>query len=77
MTLTLFAAVLLIMGICVSIQWVVIICIISAGAFMGNNSTLVTGAIMGASNFEKSTVSSAYGFLRFIAEQLLHSYQEY
>lgn len=66
MTLTLFAVVLLIMGICVSIQWIVIICIISAGAFMGNTSTLVTGAIMDASNFEKSTVSSAYGFLRFI-----------
>ena len=66
MTLTLFAVVLLIMGICVSIQWIVILCIISAGAFMGNTSTLVTGAIMDASNFEKSTVSSAYGFLRFI-----------
>ena len=65
-TLTLFAMVLLIMGICVSIQWVVLICIISAGAFMGNISTLVTGAMMEAPDFEKSTVSSAYGFLRFI-----------
>jgi MFS transporter, ACDE family, multidrug resistance protein len=66
MTLTLFAAVLIVMGIFVSIQWVVILCIISAGAFMGNTSTLVTAAMMGASNIEKSTVSSAYGFLRFI-----------
>lgn len=65
-TLTLFAAVLIIMGIFVSVQWVVILCIISAGAFMGNTSTLVTAAMMGASNIEKSTVSSAYGFLRFI-----------
>lgn len=66
MTLTLFAIVLLILGIWVSIQGVVILCIISAGAFMGNTSTLLTGAMMDASNFEKSTVSSAYGFLRFI-----------
>jgi MFS family permease len=69
MTLTLFAAVLLVMGIWVSIQWVVIICIISAGAFMGNNSTLITGAMMDASNFEKSTVSSDMDFYALSAEQ--------
>lgn len=66
MTLGLFAVVLLVMGFFVSIRWVVILCIISAGAFMGNTSTLVTSAIMDASFIERSTVSSAYGFLRFI-----------
>lgn len=64
--LTLFAVLLLIMGIWVSTQWVIIVSIILSGAFIGNNNTLITTGVMHASAIDSSTVSAAYSFLRFI-----------
>ena len=64
--LTLFALVLLAMGIWTSTQWVVIAAVIFAGALLGNNNTLITTAVMNAAPVDRSTASAAYSFLRFI-----------
>ncbi|MGX9134876.1 MFS transporter [Rummeliibacillus sp. JY-2-4R] len=64
--LTLFALLLVSMGIWTSTQWVVIGAVILAGAFLGNNNTLITTAVMNAAPVERSTASAAYSFLRFI-----------
>jgi MFS transporter, ACDE family, multidrug resistance protein len=64
--LTLFALVLLAMGIWTSTQWVVIAAVIFAGALLGNNNTLITTAVMNSAPVERSTASAAYSFLRFI-----------
>ncbi|OIU72693.1 MFS transporter [Rossellomorea aquimaris] len=64
--LTLFALLLLAMGLWTSTQWVVIVSVILAGAFLGNNNTLITTAVMNAAPVERSTASAAYSFLRFI-----------
>jgi predicted MFS family arabinose efflux permease len=64
--LTLFALILLAMGIWTSTQWVVIAAVIFAGALLGNNNTLITTAVMNAAPVERSTASAAYSFLRFI-----------
>jgi CBS domain-containing protein/predicted MFS family arabinose efflux permease len=68
--LTLFAVVLLVMGIWTSVQWVVIACIIFSGALLGNNNTLITTAVMNAAPVERSTASAAYSFLRFIGSAI-------
>lgn len=64
--LTLFALLLVAMGIWTSTQWVIIGSVILAGAFLGNNNTLITTAVMNAAPVERSTASAAYSFLRFI-----------
>ncbi|MCQ6279235.1 MFS transporter [Bacillus sp. EB600] len=64
--LILFALLLLAMGIWTSTQWVVIACVILAGALLGNNNTLITTAVMNAAPVERSTASAAYSFLRFL-----------
>ena len=64
--LTLFALVLLGMGIWTSTQWVIIAAVIFAGALLGNNNTLITTAVMNSAPIERSTASAAYNFLRFI-----------
>jgi ACDE family multidrug resistance protein len=64
--LTLFALLLMVMGIWTSAQWVVICSVILAGALLGNNNTLITTAVMNAAPVERSTASAAYSFLRFI-----------
>ncbi|UQZ83850.1 Multidrug efflux protein YfmO [Paenibacillus konkukensis] len=64
--LTLFAATLLAMGIWTSSKAVVIISVIIAGAFLGNNNTLITTAVMQAAPVERPTASAAYSFLRFL-----------
>jgi predicted MFS family arabinose efflux permease len=64
--LTIFAVVLLIMGIYTSIQWIIIVSIIFAGALIGTINTLITTAVMQATTIERSTVSAAYSFVRFI-----------
>ncbi|WP_334071198.1 MFS transporter [Paenibacillus sp. A14] len=64
--LFLFALTLLAMGIWTEIQWVVIACVIFAGALLGNNNTLITAGVMNASPVERSTASAAYSFLRFL-----------
>lgn len=40
--------------------------VIVAGAFLGNNNTLITTAVMNAAPVERPTASAAYSFLRFI-----------
>lgn len=64
--LTLFALVLVAMGLWTSTQWVIIAAVIAAGALLGNNNTLITTAVMNAAPVERSTASAAYSFLRFI-----------
>lgn len=64
--LTLFAITLLIMGVGTNTSSVVIVCVIIAGAFLGNNNTLITTAVMQAAPVERSTASAAYSFLRFL-----------
>ncbi|REJ17085.1 MAG: MFS transporter [Paenibacillaceae bacterium] len=64
--LLMFGLVLLAMGIWTSTQWVVIAAVIIAGAWLGNNNTLITTAVMNAAPVERSTASAAYSFLRFI-----------
>jgi MFS transporter, ACDE family, multidrug resistance protein len=64
--LTLFALVLVAMGIWTSTQWVIIAAVIFAGALLGNNNTLITTAVMNSAPVERATASAAYSFLRFI-----------
>jgi len=64
--LTLFALTLIAMGIWTSTREVVIAAVIIAGAFLGNNNTLITTAVMQAAPVERSTASAAYSFLRFL-----------
>ncbi len=64
--LTIYATILLVMGIWTSIQEVIIISIILSGAVSGTNNTLITTAVMKATSIETSTASAAYSFLRFI-----------
>jgi ACDE family multidrug resistance protein len=45
---------------------VVIVAVISSGAFIGINNTLTTQAVMLVSPVERPVASSAYGFVRFI-----------
>jgi len=68
--LTLFALVLLAMGIWTSTQWVIIAAVIIAGALLGNNNTLITTAVMNSAPVERATASAAYSFLRFIGGAL-------
>jgi ACDE family multidrug resistance protein len=44
---------------------VVTIGIIASGAFIGNNNTLITEAVMGAAPVERPVASAAYSFVRF------------
>lgn len=64
--LVLFGLTLLVMGIWANIQWVIIACVIFAGALLGNNNTLITTGVMNAAPVERSTASAAYSFLRFV-----------
>ncbi|WLV24368.1 MFS transporter [Aciduricibacillus chroicocephali] len=64
--LILFALTLFAMGIWTSNQSLIIVCVILAGAFLGNNNTLITTAVMNAAPVERSTASAAYSFLRFL-----------
>lgn len=64
--LFLFILGLVIMGSFTSSPWIVITAVISAGAILGNNNTLITAAVMDAAPVEKSTASAAYSFLRFV-----------
>ena len=64
--LIVFAIVLMIMGIYTSIQWIIIFSIVFAGVLIGSLNTLITTAVMQATTIERSTVSAAYSFLRFV-----------
>ncbi|EFM08604.1 major facilitator superfamily MFS_1 [Paenibacillus curdlanolyticus YK9] len=64
--LFLFALTLFVMAQWTTDKTVVICMVILAGAFLGNNNTLITTAVMNAAPVERSTASAAYSFLRFI-----------
>ena len=64
-TLVLFAADMLMMAIWADHAMVVTIGIIASGAFIGNNNTLITEAVMGAAPVERPVASAAYSFVRF------------
>lgn len=66
LVLLLFGVLLAVMGIFTSTQWLLIACVIIAGALLGNNNTLITTAVMNATDVERSTASAAYSFLRFL-----------
>jgi ACDE family multidrug resistance protein len=64
-TLALFTADMLMMAIWADHPTVVIVGIIASGAFIGNNNTLITEAVMGAAPVERPVASAAYSFVRF------------
>ena len=64
-TLVLFTADLAVMAIWADNPTVVTIGIIVSGAFIGNNNTLITEAVMGAAPVERPVASAAYSFVRF------------
>jgi ACDE family multidrug resistance protein len=64
-TLALFTADLLVMAIWADNPTVVTVGIIASGAFIGNNNTLITEAVMGAAPVERPVASAAYSFVRF------------
>jgi predicted MFS family arabinose efflux permease/CBS domain-containing protein len=66
MMLTLFALDLGLMGAFAHVPWVIMACVVAAGALLGNNNTLITTAVMNSAPVERSTASAAYSFLRFI-----------
>lgn len=64
--LLLFAVTLFVMASFTESKTVLIVCVILSGAFLGNNNTLITTAVMNAAPVERPTASAAYSFLRFI-----------
>ena len=70
LALFLFALDLLIMGLWSSSSIVVIVTVIAAGIFIGINSTLITTAVMDSAPIERSVISSAYNFIRFLGGAL-------
>ncbi|WP_188633184.1 MFS transporter [Lentibacillus kapialis] len=64
--LILFAGALFAMGVWHETQWLVITAVVAAGAMLGNNNTLITTAVMNATDVDRSTASASYSFLRFI-----------
>jgi hypothetical protein len=46
-------------------QGVVVVGIVLSGAFIGNNNTLITEAVMGVAPVERPVASAAYSFVRF------------
>ncbi|MEU4243411.1 MFS transporter [Actinoplanes sp. NPDC026619] len=64
--LTVFALLLLLIGILTDNRWAVIVCVIASGIVAGINNTLTTQAVMLVAPVERPVASAAYGFVRFI-----------
>jgi MFS family permease len=64
-TLVLFMLDLVMMAVFADHQAVVIVGIVLSGAFIGNNNTLITEAVMGVAPVERPVASAAYSFVRF------------
>jgi MFS family permease len=64
-TLVLFMLDLLVMAVYADHAAVVITGIVLSGAFIGNNNTLITEAVMGVAPVERPVASAAYSFVRF------------
>ncbi|HET8560234.1 MAG TPA: MFS transporter [Marmoricola sp.] len=64
--LTLFAADLAVIAAFPTDRVVLVVCVITAGVFIGINNTLTTQAVMIVAPVERPVASAAYGFVRFI-----------
>jgi MFS family permease len=64
-TLVLFMLDMTMMAVFADHQGVVIVGIVLSGAFIGNNNTLITEAVMGVAPVERPVASAAYSFVRF------------
>ncbi|MEU4688914.1 MFS transporter [Actinoplanes sp. NPDC023714] len=64
--LSVFAVLLLLIGLFTDVRGVVIGCVIASGVVAGINNTLTTQAVMLVSPVERPVASAAYGFVRFI-----------
>jgi MFS family permease len=64
-TLALFGLDLAVMAAFANHAWVVTTGIVVSGAFIGNNNTLITEAVMGVAPVERPVASAAYSFVRF------------
>jgi MFS family permease len=64
-TLVLFMLDLAVMAVYADHQAVVVVGIVLSGAFIGNNNTLITEAVMGVAPVERPVASAAYSFVRF------------
>jgi MFS family permease len=64
-TLVLFMLDLLVMAVYADHAVVVTTGIVLSGAFIGNNNTLITEAVMGVAPVERPVASAAYSFVRF------------
>jgi ACDE family multidrug resistance protein len=64
--LTLFALLILLIGVFTGNRWAVIVCVVVSGIVAGINNTLTTQAVMLVSPVERPIASAAYGFVRFI-----------
>jgi MFS transporter, ACDE family, multidrug resistance protein len=64
-TLVLFGLDLVVMAVYADHQAVVVTGIVLSGAFIGNNNTLITEAVMGVAPVERPVASAAYSFVRF------------
>jgi MFS family permease len=64
--LTLFAADLAVIAVFPTVRMVLVVCVITAGIFIGVNNTLTTQAVMIVAPVERPVASAAYGFVRFI-----------
>jgi len=65
LTLTLFGLDLAVMAMYADHAVVVTTGIVLSGAFIGNNNTLITEAVMGVAPVERPVASAAYSFVRF------------
>jgi len=64
-SLLLFAVDLAAMALFTDSRVALVVGIVTAGAFLGVNNTLITEAVMGAAPVERPVASSAYSFVRF------------
>ncbi|MGY1814284.1 MFS transporter [Blastococcus sp. SYSU D00820] len=64
--LTLFAVLLLLIGLFTDVRWALIACVVASGVVVGINNALTTQAVMLVSPVERPVASAAYGFVRFI-----------
>ncbi|MFB9235670.1 MFS transporter [Plantactinospora siamensis] len=64
--LSVFALLLLLLGLFTDTRWAVIACVIASGIAAGINNTLTTQAVMLVAPVERPVASAAYGFVRFI-----------
>jgi MFS transporter, ACDE family, multidrug resistance protein len=64
--LTVFAMLLLLIGVLTDNRWAVIVCVVASGIVAGINNTLTTQAVMLVAPVERPVASAAYGFVRFI-----------